>query len=85
MFFSKFNSNEAKLVITPLGSHFRLSKEQLLKTKEESDHISKVPYASAIGSLMYVMVCTRLDIAHIVEVVTRYMSRLVKQHWEAVK
>ncbi|KAL6310751.1 hypothetical protein AAG906_015088 [Vitis piasezkii] len=47
--------------------------------------MSKVPYASAIGSLMYAMVCTRLDIAHAVGVVSRFMSRPRKQHWEAVK
>ena len=67
--------NEAKLVNTPLGSHFKLSKEQSPKTEKERDHMSKVPYASAIGSLMYVMVCTRLDIAHAVGVVSRFMSR----------
>ena len=49
------------------------------------DHMSKVPYASAIGSLMYAMVCTRPDIAHAVGVVSRFMSRPGKQHWEAVK
>ena len=47
--------------------------------------MSKVPYASAIGSLMYAMVCTRPDIAHAVGVVSRFMSRPGKQHWEAVK
>uniref|UniRef100_A0A2N9HLL9 Reverse transcriptase Ty1/copia-type domain-containing protein n=1 Tax=Fagus sylvatica TaxID=28930 RepID=A0A2N9HLL9_FAGSY len=47
--------------------------------------MSKVPYASAIGSLMYAMVCTRPDIAHAVGVVSRYMSNPGKQHWEAVK
>ena len=47
--------------------------------------MSKVPYASAIGSLMYVMVCTRPDIAHAVGVVSKFMSRPGKQHWEAVK
>ena len=72
--------NEAKLVSTPLGSHFRLSKEQSLKTKEEMDNMSKVPYASAIDSLMYAIVCTRLDIAHAVGVVSRFMSRPGKQH-----
>ena len=41
-----------------------------------------MPYASTIGSLMYAMVCTRLDIAHAVGVVSRYMSRPEKQHWE---
>ena len=33
-----------------------------------------VPYASAIGSLMYAMVCTRPDIAHALGVVSRYMA-----------
>ena len=47
--------------------------------------MSKVPYASAIGSLIYVMVCTRVDIAHVVGVVSKFMSRPGKQYWETVK
>ena len=61
-----------------MGNHFKPSKEQSPKTEEEMDHMSKVPYALAIGNLMYVMVCTRLDIAHVVGVVSRFMSRLGK-------
>lgn len=34
---------------------------------------------------MYFMVCTRLDIAHAVEVMSRYTSNPSKQHWEAMK
>ena len=82
---SIFNMNEAKPVSTPLGSHFKLSKEQSPKTEEERDYMSKVPYASAIGSLMYAIVCTRPDTAHVVRVVSRFMSRPGKQHQEAVK
>ena len=82
---NKFNMNEAKPVSTPLGSHFKLSKEQSPKTEEERDHMSKVPYASTIDSLMYVMVCTRSNITHAMGVVSRFMSRPRKQHWEAVK
>ena len=77
--------NEAKLVSTPLGSNFKLSKEQSLKTEEVKDHMSKVPYASSIGILMYVMVCTRPDIIYAVSVMNRFMSRPGKQNWEAVK
>ena len=77
--------NEAKPMSSPLSSHFKLSKEQSPKTKEERDHMSKVPCASAIGSLMYVMVCIRPNIAHTVGVMNRFMSRPGKQHWEAVK
>ena len=47
--------------------------------------MSKVPYALAVGSLMYVMVCTRLDIGYAVGVVTRYMSNPGREHWVAVK
>ena len=35
--------------------------------------MSKVPYSNAAGSLMYVMVCTRPNISHAVETVSRYM------------
>ena len=47
---SRFNMNEAKPMSIPLGSHFKLSKEQSPKTEEERDYMSKMPYALAIGS-----------------------------------
>ena len=47
--------------------------------------MSKVPYSSTAGSLMYVMVCTRLDIAHAVGVVRRYMNDPSKENWMVVK
>lgn len=81
----RFSMDGAKLVSTPLASHFRLTKEQSSKTEEEEAYIEHVPYASAIGSIMYAMVCTRPDIAHAVRVFCRYMSNPCKQHWEAVK
>ena len=55
------------------------------KTQEEIYYMSKVPYSSAVGSLMYAMVCTRPDIAHVMGVVSRYMNDLGKEHWMAVK
>ena len=47
--------------------------------------MSRVPYSSAVGSLMYAMVCTRPDIAHSVGVVSRYMKNLGKEHWKTIK
>ena len=47
--------------------------------------MSRVPYASAVGSLMYAMVYTRIDIAHAVGVLSRLMSKLGKEHWKVVK
>jgi len=62
--------DNAKLVSTPLGNHFKLSKDQSPKTELECGYMYKIPYASVIGSLMYAMVCTRPDIAHAVGVVS---------------
>jgi hypothetical protein len=47
--------------------------------------MAEVPYSSAVGSIMYLMVCTRLDIAHAVSFVSRYLSCHSRVHWEAVK
>eukprot|EP00253_Pinus_taeda_P028281 PITA_28281 len=77
--------HNAKPVSTPFASHFKLRKEMCPKTQEDMDYMSKVPYASAVGSLMYAMVCTRPDIAHAVGVVNRYMNNPGKEHWMAVK
>ena len=47
--------------------------------------MSHVPYASVVGSLMYAMVCTRPDIAHVVGVLRRYMSKSRKEQWTTIK
>jgi hypothetical protein len=72
---SRFSMDGAKSVSTPLGSHFRLTNDQSPKTDQEKVYMSKVPYASALDSLIYTMVCTRFYIAHVVGVLSRYMSK----------
>ena len=47
-----------------------------------NDAKPRIPYASAVGSLMCVMVYTRPDIAHALGVVSRYMANLRKEHWK---
>lgn len=40
----------------------------------------KIPYVSVVGCLMYAMVLTKLDIAYVISVVSRYMSNPRKEH-----
>eukprot|EP00253_Pinus_taeda_P018728 PITA_18728 len=63
----------------------RLSAEQCPKKQEEEEDMSRVPYESAVGSLMYAMVCTRPDIAHAMGVLSRFMSKPGKEHWTTMK
>ncbi|GKC70380.1 hypothetical protein Tco_1116263 [Tanacetum coccineum] len=74
--------DNGKSVQMPLGGHFKLS---LKDCDYDVERTSKVPYANAIGSLMYLMVCTRPDIAYAVSVVSTYLANPGKNHWEAVK
>ena len=65
---NRFNMTNSKSVKTPLVGYFKLSKEQSPKDDNEQKRMVRVPYASAVGSLIYAMICTRPNIAHIVGV-----------------
>ena len=43
------------------------------------------PYASAIKSLMYAMICTRPNICYAVDMVSRYQSNPEPEYWTIVK
>ena len=53
-------------------------------TVEEREYMTRVPYASAVGSLMYAIVCTRPGLSQAVSIISRYMHDPEKGHWEAV-
>ena len=81
----RFIMQNEKPISAPLATHFKLTKEMYPKTHEEIEYMSKVPYSSTVGILMYAMVFTRPDIAHAVVVVSRYMNNPSKENWEVVK
>ncbi|KAG6521118.1 hypothetical protein ZIOFF_018184 [Zingiber officinale] len=62
-----------------------LSKEMSPKTSKEIEYMKAVPYASAVGSLMYAMLCTRVDIYFAVGMVSIYQSNSGQGHWTVVK
>ena len=76
---------ETKVVSKPLAKHFELSTTQSPSTNEEKNEMSSIPYSSAVGSLMYAMICTRPYIAHVVGTVSIFLSNPAKEHWGAVK
>ena len=76
---------DRKSVKVPIPVGVKMSSEQCPKPQEEEENMSRVPYACAVGSLMYAMVCTRPDIAHAVGVLSRFMSNRGKEHWTAMK
>jgi hypothetical protein len=47
--------------------------------------MNTIPYASAIGSIMYAMLCTRPDVSFALSVTSRYQSDFGEAHWTIVK
>jgi len=72
----RFNMADANGVSTPAS-------------REESDNMKdvsgKVPYREAVGSLMYLMVATRPDIAFAVNKAARVMDKPAEKDWNDVK
>uniref|UniRef100_A0A2N9ER43 Integrase catalytic domain-containing protein n=1 Tax=Fagus sylvatica TaxID=28930 RepID=A0A2N9ER43_FAGSY len=82
---ASFVLGDCKPIDTPVGKGNSLSSEMCPKTWVEIESMARVPYANAIGSLMYAMLCTRPDICFVVGLVNRFQSNPGPAHWKAVK
>ena len=82
---ARFSMENFKNGTLPFKHGVHLSKEQSPKTLEQKERMSRIPFATAVGSLMYAMLCTRSDICYAVGIVSRYQSDLREEHWIEVK
>jgi hypothetical protein len=76
---ARFNLTEAKPVVTPLPVGLKLSKDDGEILPPDSS------YQALVGSLLYLSVNTRPDIAHAMGMLSRFMACATNQHWEAAK
>ena len=81
----RFGMADSKKGAIPMVTGTRLSKTQCPIGADELKKMSEVPYASAIGSIMYAMICTRPDISYALSATSRYQSNPGIPHWAAVK
>lgn len=75
-----YGMEDCKPVATPYVSGQRLE-----KPKEGHKPDDKIPYRALIGSLMYVAVCTRPDVAHTVNQLSQFNNCYTEEHWIAAK
>ena len=77
---ARFSMQNSKKGLLPFRHGAPLSDDQRLKTLEEENMTRQIPYAFAVGSLMYAMLCTRPDICYSVGMVSRYQSNPGPKH-----
>ena len=75
----------SKKGLLPTRHRVALSREQSLKTPQEEEDMRRIAYALAIGSLMYAMLCTILDIYYAVRIFSRFQLNSEIENWIVVK
>ena len=81
----RFVMQSCKPIDTLVTKGDKFSLGQCPKGDLEIQAMKGTPYASAVGSLMYTQVCTRLDITYIVGMLDRYLSNPLMDNWKAAK
>ena len=80
-----FNMESTKFAFIPLLSSLWLSQKNCSTSSPKGEIIKSVPYAPTINSLVYTTVATRLDLAHAIRVISRFMHNFDQLHWNVVK
>ena len=70
----RFSMQDSKIGFLPMSHGIKLSKSQCPTTKDERERMDEIPYALAIGSIMYAMLCTRLDVSYALRMTSRFQS-----------
>ena len=78
----RFSMQSCKPIDTLVTKGDKFSLGQCPKGDLEIQAMKGTPYASAVGSLMYTQVCTRLDITYIVGMLGRYLSNPLMDNWK---
>ena len=73
----RFNMSNCKPRATPCELKMDLS--------NNSDPVDSRKYREIIGSLIYLMTCTRPDLSYTVDKLSQYLSEPRQQHWVAAK
>ena len=81
----EYGMSDCKPVGTPLNPNVVLSREQCPKTPEEQEEMKNIPYISAVGSLLFLAMVARPDIAFAASVLARFNFNPGPIHWIAVK
>nr|GEW69844.1 hypothetical protein [Tanacetum cinerariifolium] len=81
----RYHMENSKRGIIPMQDKLRLSKSQGASTPAELKRMQNVPYASVVVSIMYVVRCTRPDVAFALNITSRFQQNPGDLHWTTVK
>jgi hypothetical protein len=81
----KFSMHACNPTPAPIVKGDKYGSFQSHRNQYKIDQMKSVPYASAVGSLMYAQVCTRPDLAFVTGMLGRYQKNPDISHWNGIK
>jgi hypothetical protein len=82
---TKYNFVDPKPAAVPMDPSIQYSKDQSPTTTTQIAEMKRVPFHSALGSLMYLSVGTRPDIVFAISTLVQFADKPGWTHWEGVK
>jgi hypothetical protein len=79
----RYNMHECSTTSVPFMMGDKLGTFQSPRNQLEINEMKSIPYASAIGSIMYAQVCMRPDLAFVTGLLRRFQSSPGIKHWKA--
>ncbi|GJZ41617.1 retrotransposon protein, putative, ty1-copia subclass, partial [Tanacetum coccineum] len=80
--YKMYNSKRGHI---PIQERLDLNKTQGASTPKEVKCMQNVPYASAVGSIVYVVRCTKPNVAFTQNITSRFQQNPSESHWTTVK
>jgi hypothetical protein len=81
----RYNVCECSTTPVPFIKGDKLGTFQSPRNQIEINEMKSIPYASAVGSIMYVHVCTRPNLAFVTGLLGRFQSNTGIKHWKSIK
>ena len=81
---AKFNLEAAHPLNSPLLKNMRLTRQMSCQNEEDIEFMKDKNYRSGVGALMYLMTCTRMDIAYSVSELSKFLDKAGPRHWDAL-
>ena len=80
-----FGMEESKKGFLPMSYGVYISMDMSHNTQIQREHMDKIPYASAIGSIMYEMLCVRPNVSYALSIMSRYQANLDEKYCMDIK
>ena len=77
----QYGYGDSNSVATPMAANVKLSVDMSPTSQADILFMQDKDYRGVVGSLMYLMICTRPDLAYLVQQLSQFLTNPGAKHW----